>query len=141
MRPPSRLPGRTDQVHRRLRFLEFCLKFFPQQTRPRQRAWKYFYHQQRHGLACNHHPVVSLSWIASTSMVAGYSIYRSTTSGNAYVKTNPSLVSGFAYTGSKATSRATYCYVTTAVASDNESAFSNQATAVIAWVARLLAHF
>ena len=75
---------------------------------------------------------VALSWIASTSTVAGYNVYRSTTSGSGYVKLNSSLVTGLTYTDSNVTSGTTYYYVTTAVdSSGNESAFSNQATAVI----------
>ncbi len=75
---------------------------------------------------------VSLSWIASTSTVAGYNVYRSTTSGSGYVKINSSLVTGLTYTDSTVISGTTYFYVTTAAdSSGNESAFSNQATAVI----------
>jgi len=75
---------------------------------------------------------VSLSWIASTSTVAGYNVYRSTTSGSGYLKINSSLVSGLTYTDASVTSGTTYFYVTTAVdSSGNESTFSNQATAVI----------
>ena len=75
---------------------------------------------------------VSLSWIASTSTVTGYNVYRSTSNGSGYVKINTSLVSGLTYTDSSVTSGTTYFYVTTAVdSSGNESGFSNQATAVI----------
>ena len=75
---------------------------------------------------------VSLSWIASTSTVTGYNVYRSTSNGSGYVKINTSLVSGLTYTDSSVTSGTTYFYVTTAVDSrGNESGFSNQATAVI----------
>jgi len=75
---------------------------------------------------------VSLTWIASTSTVAGYNVYRSTTNGSGYVKINTSLVAGLAYTDGNVTSGTTYYYVTTAVdSSSNESSFSNQATAVI----------
>lgn len=75
---------------------------------------------------------VSLSWTASTSPVAGYNVYRSTTSGSGYVKINSSLVGGLTYTDSNVSSGTTYYYVTTAVDSNGvESVFSNQATAVI----------
>src|SRR5262249_48126581 len=75
---------------------------------------------------------VSLAWLASTSTVSGYNVYRSTTSGSGYTKINTSLVGSLAYTDSNVTSGTTYYYVTTAVGSSgNESGFSNQATAVI----------
>jgi len=75
---------------------------------------------------------VSLSWTASTSTVAGYNVYRSTTSGSGYVKINSSLVGSLTYTDSNVVNGRTYFYVTTAVySSGNESGFSNQATAVI----------
>lgn len=75
---------------------------------------------------------VSLSWIASTSTVAGYNVYRSTTSGSAYVKINTSLISGLTYTDSSVKSGTTYFYVTTAVnSSGSESGYSDQASAAI----------
>src|SRR5215472_8383008 len=75
---------------------------------------------------------VSLTWIASTSTVAGYNVYRSTTNGSAYVKINTSLVTGLAYTDANVTSGTTYYYVTTAVDSiGNESTYSNQASAAV----------
>jgi fibronectin type 3 domain-containing protein len=75
---------------------------------------------------------VALSWQASTSTVSGYNVYRSTTSGSGYLKINSSPVGGLAYTDSNIQSVTTYYYVTTAVdSSGNESAYSNQASAVI----------
>src|SRR5215472_4530589 len=75
---------------------------------------------------------VALSWIASTSVVTGYNIYRSTTSGSGFVKINSSLVSLLAYTDSSVANSTTYYYVATAVDSNGiESAFSNQVTAII----------
>jgi hypothetical protein len=75
---------------------------------------------------------VALSWQASTSVVSGYNVYRSTTSGSGYVKINSSLQGGLAYTDSNLQSATTYYYVTTAVdSSGNESTYSNQASAVI----------
>jgi hypothetical protein len=74
----------------------------------------------------------TLSWTASTSTVAGYNVYRSTTSGTGYSKINGSLVGALTFLDSNVTSGVTYYYVTTAVdASGNESTDSNQATAVI----------
>jgi len=75
---------------------------------------------------------VSLSWTASTSTVSGYNIYRSATSGSAYIKLNGTLVPGVNYTDSTVQSGVTYYYVTTAVDSTgDESSYSNEASAVI----------
>jgi len=74
---------------------------------------------------------VSLSWNASTSQVAGYNIYR-TSSGGPYTKLNSSLISSLSFTDNNVQSGATYSYVATAVDSnDVESGYSNLATAVI----------
>jgi len=75
---------------------------------------------------------VALSWNASTSTVSGYNVYRSIVSGSSYVKINPSLNTGLSLTDATVQNGITYYYVTTAVdASGNESAFSNEAPAVI----------
>ena len=75
---------------------------------------------------------VALSWTASTSTVSGYNVYRSTTSGSGYAKLNGSLVANVNYTDSTVSNGTTYYYVTTAVdSSGNESAYSNEASAVI----------
>ena len=75
---------------------------------------------------------VSLSWTASTSVVSGYNVYRSTTSGTGYTKLTGSLVSAVSYTDSTVVNGTTYYYVTTAVdSSGNESTNSNEAVAVI----------
>jgi len=39
----------------------------------------------------------TLSWVASTSTVSGYNVYRSKVSGSGYVKINTALVSGVTY--------------------------------------------
>jgi hypothetical protein len=84
------------------------------------------------GMVTSTHTVL-LNWVASTSSVAGYNVYRSTTSGAGYSRINSSLVSGMSYTDSSTfQSGATYYYVTTAVdSSGNESSYSNQASAAI----------
>ena len=83
------------------------------------------------GIAPAVHSVL-LNWNASTSAVAGYNVYRSTTSGQNYVKINPSLVAVENYTDSNVQNSTTYYYVTTAVDSGgNESANSNEASASI----------
>jgi hypothetical protein len=83
------------------------------------------------GVAPTPHTVL-LSWVASTSTVSGYFIYRSTTNGSGYTKLNTSSVSSLNYTDSNVTSGWTYYYVTSAVdGSGTESIFSNQASASI----------
>jgi fibronectin type 3 domain-containing protein len=73
---------------------------------------------------------VALSWIASTSTVAGYNVYRSTVSGTQYAKMNSSLVGVLAYTDRTVLGGTIYYYVTTAVdASGSESAHSNEVSA------------
>ena len=75
---------------------------------------------------------VDLSWNASTSTVAGYKIYRGTRSGGPYTALNSALDTTTTYTDSGVQSGQTYYYVVTAVDSaGNESAYSNQVTAVI----------
>jgi len=74
----------------------------------------------------------TLTWNASTSTVAGYSVYRSTVSGSGYTKINSSLVTTLTYTDSTVQSGTTYFYVTTAVdSSGNESVNSNEVMASI----------
>ncbi len=75
---------------------------------------------------------VALSWNASTSVVAGYNVYRSTVSGTGYTRVNSVLVPVLAYTDTTVQNGTTYYYVTTAVDSTGlESAYSNQVSAVI----------
>ncbi|MGB9123447.1 MAG: choice-of-anchor D domain-containing protein [Candidatus Angelobacter sp.] len=75
---------------------------------------------------------VDVNWVASTSTVAGYNVYRGTLSGGPYSKINTTLITGLTYTDSTVSSGATYYYVVTAVAADGtESSFSNQVQAVI----------
>jgi hypothetical protein len=75
---------------------------------------------------------VGLTWIASTSPVTGYNVYRSTVSGSGYTKINSSPIVPLNYTDSTVQNTTTYYYVTTAVdASGGESGFSNEVSAVI----------
>lgn len=76
---------------------------------------------------------VTLNWSASTSPnIAGYKVYRATTSGGAYAAVNGSLVNGTSYVDNSVTSGQTYYYVTTAVDTGNaESQYSNEARASI----------
>ncbi len=73
---------------------------------------------------------VSLSWTASSGFsVTGYNVYRSTTSGSGYVQVNPSSVTGTTYTDPSLTDGTTYYYVVTAISSQGESSYSNEASA------------
>lgn len=78
-------------------------------------------------------PVVTLSWTASTSVVASYNIYSGSVSGGPYQKIG-SIDAGTCctYIDLNTISGNTYYFVVTAVdSSGNESAFSNEAVAVI----------
>lgn len=75
---------------------------------------------------------VGLSWTASTSVVVGYNVYRGSQTGGPYQRLNTSLQSASGFTDSSVNSGQTYFYVVTAVdGSGNESAFSNEASALI----------
>ena len=75
---------------------------------------------------------VNLAWVASATTVSGYNVYRSTTSGSGYTKINAALVPSLTYDDTTVQGGTTYYYVVTAVdSSGDESADSNQATAVI----------
>ena len=75
---------------------------------------------------------VTLTWIASTSTVSGYNIYRSTVSGGPYTQINTALDATTSYVDSTVQSGQTYYYVTTAVSTAGvESAYSNQAVAIV----------
>ena len=75
---------------------------------------------------------VSLSWVASTSTVAGYNVYRGSQSGGPYIAVNSSPDASTGYTDNSVQAGQTYFYVVTAVdGSGNESVYSNQAQAVV----------
>ena len=75
---------------------------------------------------------VDVNWVASTSAVAGYNVYRGTVSGGPYSKINTTLITGLTYNDNTVSSGATYYYVVTAVAADGtESPFSSQVQAII----------
>jgi arabinogalactan endo-1,4-beta-galactosidase len=75
--------------------------------------------------------VVSLDWNDnSEGDLAGYNIYRSTTSGSGYSKLNSSLLSTSNYTDNSVSGGTTYYYVVTAVdTSSNESDVSSEESA------------
>jgi hypothetical protein len=75
---------------------------------------------------------VDLTWVASTSVVSGYNVYRGSQTGGPYQRVNTTLLSAFGYTDSAVASGQNYFYVVTAMDSaGNESGFSNEAVAVI----------
>ena len=75
---------------------------------------------------------VSLSWRASTSLVAGYNVYRSTVSGGPYTKQTPSLVPGTAWRDASVVAGQRYYYVVTAIdLSGKESGYSNEASDLV----------
>jgi hypothetical protein len=75
---------------------------------------------------------VTLTWNDSGSGIAGYRVYRGTTSGGPYVGISSSLIPITSYVDSSVSSGSKYYYVATAVdASGHESAFSNEALATI----------
>ena len=83
------------------------------------------------GLPAPQH-TVSLSWVASTSTVVGYNVYRGTQSGGPYAVLNSAADASTTYTDSTVQAGQTYYYVVTAVdSSGNESVNSNQAQAVV----------
>jgi len=75
---------------------------------------------------------VTLSWVASTSTVVGYNIYRSSVSGGPYALLNSTPNVGLGYTDTAVTAGQTYYYVVTAVdANGVESVVSNEVSVII----------
>ncbi|HUA15970.1 MAG TPA: choice-of-anchor D domain-containing protein [Verrucomicrobiae bacterium] len=71
-------------------------------------------------------PYVSLSWSPSTSDVAGYNVYRGTSSNGPFSKLNSSIDTNTTYSDSSVALNTTYYYATTAVSSSGqESTYSN----------------
>jgi fibronectin type 3 domain-containing protein len=84
------------------------------------------------GQVCVVNHTVTLNWTASTSTVAGYNVYRGTTSGGPYSILNSGPIAGTTYADSTVASGQTYYYVTTAVdGSNDQSAYSNEAQAIV----------
>ena len=74
----------------------------------------------------------TLNWVASTSVVTGYYVYRGTVDGGPYTLLTSSPVAGLTYADTTVQSGQTYYYVTTSVdSSGNQSGFSNQVQATI----------
>ena len=75
---------------------------------------------------------VKLSWHASTSAVAGYNLYRSTSSGGPYIKANTVLITALSFTDETVNGGNTYYYVCTSLDSAGvESVYSNEVSAAI----------
>ena len=77
---------------------------------------------------------ISLDWFNNTEPdLAGYSVYRATSSGGTFSKLNTALIGPSAYTDSTVTAGTTYFYkVTASDNSGNESVFSTQVSATAA---------
>jgi hypothetical protein len=74
----------------------------------------------------------SLSWTDGGFGIAGYNVYRGSVSGGPYTKINTALDANASYSDGSVLAGQTYYYVTTAVdGSGMESAYSNEAQAVI----------
>ena len=75
---------------------------------------------------------VDVSWRPSASVVIGYNVYRSITSGGPYTKINLALNGATTYTDNTVQEGQTYYYVATAVdSSGTESKYSNESATVI----------
>ena len=73
---------------------------------------------------------VSLKWQASAGTSITYKVYRGAKSGGPYALLKNSLTTP-AYTDTGVTSGSTYYYVVTALSGTKESAYSNEAKALI----------
>ena len=75
---------------------------------------------------------VHLTWNPSDSSVAGYHVYRSTSTNSGFQLITSPLLSALNYDDATVDSGTTYFYAVTAVTqSGTESAYSNEATAVV----------
>jgi len=75
---------------------------------------------------------VALSWTPSSATYTGFNVYRGSASGGPYARINSSLLAAASFTDTGIASGQTYYYVATEVdASAVESAYSNEASAVI----------
>jgi hypothetical protein len=83
------------------------------------------------GVAAGVHSVV-LSWTGAVAGVTGYNAYASTVSGGPFVKMTSMPLAGPRYTDTSVQPDRTYYYVITALnASNQESAFSSEVTAIV----------
>jgi hypothetical protein len=83
------------------------------------------------GVAAGVHSV-ALSWTGAITGVTGYNAYASTVSGGPFVKLTATPLTSPSYTDNSVQSDRTYYYVVTALnASDQESLYSNEVTAIV----------
>jgi hypothetical protein len=83
------------------------------------------------GVAAGVHSV-ALSWSGAVSGVTGYNAYASTVSGGPFVKMTLTPLTSPSYTDHSVQSDRTYYYVVTALnASDQESVYSSEVTAIV----------
>lgn len=83
------------------------------------------------GVAAGAHSV-ALSWTGAVSGVTGYNAYASTVSGGPFVKLTSTPLTSPSYTDTSVQPDRTYYYVVTALnASDQESAYSSEVTAIV----------
>ena len=75
---------------------------------------------------------VTVSWATASGAIAGYNIYRATTSGGPYTKVNSAVVTAPTYDDTAVQAGVTYYYVVTAVDTSNrESGYSTQIQAKV----------
>jgi hypothetical protein len=75
---------------------------------------------------------VALSWVDSTTDVAGYNVYRGSSPGGPYTRVNASVDADNAYSDSSVASGTTYFYVVTSVNDAGaESGYSSEVTAAV----------
>ena len=73
----------------------------------------------------------ALRWLASTSTVSGYNVYRSAVSGGPYTKLSEEAGSVTSATDKAVIAGQTYYYVVTSIESGVESAYSSEVSATI----------
>jgi hypothetical protein len=82
-------------------------------------------------LSINIGHTVSLNWTPSTTSGVGYNVYRSSTSGGPYTRLTANALTSVGYVDDNVSPGQIYYYVTTAVNSSGESAYSNEAPAAV----------
>jgi Abnormal spindle-like microcephaly-assoc'd, ASPM-SPD-2-Hydin len=75
--------------------------------------------------------LATLAWGASSSVVDGYNVYRSSTSGGPYTRINAAPVTALIFGDTNVAAGQTYYYVVTGTVAGVESPYSNEARAII----------